>query len=373
MARNRFIDKICISLLISLVLACPNDTAKQNTENGVSQHEQFLKGKIYKVGFRVLNFVDSKRGRTLNTTIWYPALGEEGGDDKMLPNGEPDKSGGPYPLILFSHGHRSINIQSSLLMQAWASHGFVIAAPNHEKNTMFDYGEKYQAMMQFARPIDLRFVADQMLLLNKDAASFLHGLIDPDAIGVSGHSFGGHTALISAGATPNLDYLADYCQTHTSNDWDICARQEEIQKLYPGKRIIDESDPRLKAALALAPDGYDWFLQDGMAKIKVPIMIMGGGVDDICPVETQQKPMYKDITSVKYLVILLKAGHLVYSVKPGPPDSPIAFSPDILEQVKVITSAFWLIHLKRESQYASILAEYAASQSDVKMQSSLSK
>jgi predicted dienelactone hydrolase len=84
----------------------------------------------------------------------------------------------------------------------------------------------------------------------------------------------------------NIFKLADYCRTHTSNDWDICGLQDEIQKLYPGKRVIDESDSRIKAALSLAPDGYEWFLEDGMAKIKVPIMIVGGGADDICPVET---------------------------------------------------------------------------------------
>jgi predicted dienelactone hydrolase len=373
MAENRCRDGICISLTFFLVLACPADSFKKENADVASKHVQASEEKIYMVGFRKVTFIDSARGRTIETAIWYPAKEYEGSGQRVIHNAEPDNSGGPYPLILFSHGHKSINVQSSLLMQAWASHGFIIAAPNHEKNTIFDYDEKYQAMMQFARPIDLRFVTDQMLLLNEDSASFLHGLIDADAIGASGHSFGGHSTLISAGATPNLDFLADYCRTHTSNDWDICGLQDEIQKLYPGKRVIDESDPRIKAALCLAPDGYEWFLEDGMAKIKVPIMIVGGVEDDICPVETQQKLMYKGITASKYLVILEKADHLAYCVKPGPPDFPVAFSPDILEQVKVITSAFWLIHLKMESRYAGILTEYVSSRSHIQMQSSLSK
>jgi predicted dienelactone hydrolase len=373
MAENGCIGGIWISLAVFLVLACPAGSFKKDSADAESTHEQASEGKTYMVGFRKLTFVDSRRGRTVDTAVWYPAKECEGSGQRVIHGAEPDSSGGPYPLILFSHGHRSINIQSSLLMQAWASHGFIIAAPNHEKNTMFDYDETCQAMMQFARPLDLRFVTDQMLLLNKDSASFLHGLIDENAIGVSGHSFGGHTTLMSAGATPNLDYLADYCRTHTSNDWDICGLQDEIQTLYPGKRIIDESDPRIKAALSLAPDGYEWFLEEGMAKIRVPIMIVGGGADDICPVETQQKPMYKGITASKYLVILEKADHLAYCVKAGPPDFPVAFSPDILEQVKVITSAFWRIHLKSEGRYAVILTEYVSSQAHVQMQSSLSK
>jgi hypothetical protein len=90
-------------------------------------------------------------------------------------------------------------------------------------------------------------------------------------------------------------------------------------------------------------------------------------------VETQQKPIYRGITASKYLVILEKADHLAYCVKPGPPDFPVALSPDILEQVKVITTAFWLIHLKKQDRYAGILTEYVSSRSDVHMQSSLLK
>jgi predicted dienelactone hydrolase len=277
MLDSRYIGGICISMMVFFVLACPADSFKKESADIKNTHEQAGGKSMYMVGFRTVTFVDSERGRTLDTAIWYPAKKHEGGGQKVIHDAEPDNSGGPYPLILFSHGHTAINIQASLLMQAWAGRGFIIAAPNHEKNTTFDYDEKCQAMMQFARPIDLRFVTDQMLLLNEDSTSFLYGLIDENAIGASGHSFGGHTTLISAGVTPNLDYLADYCRTHTADDWDICGLQDEIQKLYPGKRVIDESDPRIKAALGLAPDGYDWFLEEGMAKIKVPVMIVGGG------------------------------------------------------------------------------------------------
>jgi hypothetical protein len=97
--------------------------------------------------------------------------------------------------------------------------------------------------------------------------------------------------LVVAGATPNLDYLAEYCQIHPDS-WDICPLQDEIQQLYPGQRIIDESDPRIGAALSIVPDGYGWFGEDGMTKIKIPIMIVAGQKDTIHPLDTQQKPLY---------------------------------------------------------------------------------
>ena len=49
------------------------------------------------------------------------------------------------------------------------------------------------------RPRDVTFAIDQILKLNDDEKSQLKGKINPDAIGVAGHSLGGLTALLSAG------------------------------------------------------------------------------------------------------------------------------------------------------------------------------
>ena len=37
-------------------------------------------------------------------------------------------------LLVFSHGYRAINTQSTDLMEALASHGFVVASPEHTGN-----------------------------------------------------------------------------------------------------------------------------------------------------------------------------------------------------------------------------------------------
>lgn len=320
----------------------------------------------YRVGFRELTCTDSSRGRELKTAIWYPALDATQNPGHVTRDASPDASGGPYPLIVFSHGHRSVNTQSSFLMKAWASHGFVVVAPNHQKNAFSDYDPKYLAMLQFARPVDLRFVTDRILSLNQESSSFLHGMIDPEAIGVSGHSFGGHTTLITAGATPNLDHLAEFCRTRF---WDICPMQDEIQALYPGQRIIDESDPRMKAALALAPDAYGWFLKDGMTKIKIPIMIMGGKRDTICPPDTEQKPMYEGITSTKYLVLQQNADHMTYGDFCSAMSSTRSECTPLQEEIKTISTAFWMIHLKHDNRYSETLSQYVAGKADVEMQS----
>jgi predicted dienelactone hydrolase len=302
---------------------------------------------LYNVGFRELTFVDATRGRTLKTAIWYPTVNGQAGSSDELVGGGPNLSGGPYPLIMFSHGFGGSNRDATVYKREWVRHGFVVVAPDHQKGTGYDLDLDYLAEMQFARPLDIRYVLDQALALNGDSASFLHGMIDPNSIGITGESFGGHTTLMVAGATPNLDYLAEYCQANYDR-WDICPLQDEIQALYPGQRIIDVSDPRMKAALPIVADGYGWFLQSGMAKIKIPIMLIGGEKDIVAPPDEQQRPMYSGIVSTKYLFIQKDADHLSYI-------NGCAYDIDTLPTCSALhaqslpaTTAFWMLHLKND-------------------------
>jgi predicted dienelactone hydrolase len=302
----------------------------------------------HNVGYQELIFTDSTRGRKLKTAIWYPTSDGPAGSTNDFNNGRPDTSGQPYPLILFSHGSSGTNQQASFLTREWTRHGFVVAAPDHEKNTWRDDDPDSLAMMHFARPRDIRFVVDQMLVLNQDPGSFLRGMIDPASIGMTGSSFGGQTTLLIAGATPNLDYLAEYCQAHPEG-WDICPLQDEIQALYPGQRVIDESDPRIRAAVSIVPDGYPWFHQDGMAKIKTPIMIIAGGRDTIHPLNAQQKPLYEAISSTKYLFIQDDADHVSNSYGCGVWEgTPPAGCSTLQAQMVLATTDFWMLYLKSD-------------------------
>ena len=313
----------------------------------------------YHVGYQELTFTDSTRGRSLRTAIWYPTVDGEENASRAFEGGTPNTAGQPYPLILFSHGDgaRSTDGQADFQKIAWAGRGFVVAAPDHQKNTSYDFDDSdaNRAAIQFDRPLDIRFVTDQMLLLNSDPSSFLHGMVDPESIGMSGGSFGGHTTLMISGATPNLDHLADYCQTNVDH-WDICALQDRIQQLYPGQRIIDQSDPRMKAALAQAPDGYGWFREDVMANIKIPIMIMGVEKDTDCPLDRQLEPMYEGIVSTKYLLVLRDADHFAYGNGCCWWDwDTLPICSSLHTPIVLASTAFWMLHLKKNQVCGDML------------------
>jgi predicted dienelactone hydrolase len=178
---------------------------------------------------------------------------------------------------------------------------------------------------------------------------------------MSGHSFGGHTTLMVAGAPPNLDHLADVCRADPSS-WDICPLQDKLQQLYPGQRVIDLSDSRMKAALSLAGDGYGWFQADGMAKIKIPTMFMVGRLDTICPLATQAQPEYDGVLSTKYLFIQDKGDHMAYTNQCS--QATYANCATLHPQIETVSVAFWMMHLKNDPTYGGKLRDFATAQTD---------
>ncbi len=59
------------------------------------------------------------------------------------------------------------------------------------------------------QPGDVSFVIDEVLAANDDPASPLHGLVDPEAIGVVGHSLGGATTWAVSFNTATRDERID--------------------------------------------------------------------------------------------------------------------------------------------------------------------
>ncbi|MCX8071165.1 MAG: prolyl oligopeptidase family serine peptidase [Candidatus Binatia bacterium] len=162
----------------------------------------------YGTGFRRIDVIkpsETRAGesRRLLTSVWYPAAPGTFPSDSM-PGGQalapfaPDLNA-PLPLLLFSHGSCGFDRQSIFLVRRLATWGFIVAAPPHPGNTT----SEFQTCMTPAalaesfvnRPADIIAVLDRMLQENADPDSFWFRRINPERIGVLGHSFGGLTTL----------------------------------------------------------------------------------------------------------------------------------------------------------------------------------
>ncbi len=136
--------------------------------------------------------VPGHAGRTLVTTVLYPATGPR--RHQPVPGATPDRTDGPYPLIVFAHGFGS-NVTSYLpLLEKWAGAGFVVAAPLFPL-TNADAPGGPDLSDYVHQPGDMSFVVTQMLHQSSSSSGPLSGLIDPSEVGAAGHSLGGVTTL----------------------------------------------------------------------------------------------------------------------------------------------------------------------------------
>ena len=172
------------------------------------------------VGHTMFTVVDSAReDRELLVDVWYPvdavnAVSEprteyplQGGltlPSEVAVDDLPASSEGTRALLVFSHGFGGINTQSTQLMEALASHGFIIASPEHTGNTALDRSDDMPAEK---RVPDVSFIIDTLFERSNTPGDAFEGRIDESKVGVLGHSYGGSTAMGTvagwAGADPD--------------------------------------------------------------------------------------------------------------------------------------------------------------------------
>lgn len=136
--------------------------------------------KAFAVGTRTLSL--SRSGRSLPTTIWYPATRRSAG----APVAE-----GRFPVVLFSHGLHGLPAYYRQHATRFAAAGFVIAAPAYpftkQGATAFNMGDMDN------QPADASHVITELLKLDTKAGDPFVGHLDGAHVGAAGHSAGGFT------------------------------------------------------------------------------------------------------------------------------------------------------------------------------------
>lgn len=129
--------------------------------------------------------------RQVSVEVLYPATGVAG--SPPIP-GAPVADGGPFPLVVFGPGFDEATASYDPILEAWASHGFVVAAITFPLTNPAAPGGPYRPDI-LNQPADMATVVQDLVAESSTPSSPLHGAVNGSEVGVAGQSDGGDTAL----------------------------------------------------------------------------------------------------------------------------------------------------------------------------------
>lgn len=238
-----------------------------------------------------VQFYDVERDRTLVTDIYIPDVS------------------GDIPVILVSNGLGAQRDRFEELSAHLASHGFAVVIPDHpgsDREWLRDFyagleRENFDAVDFLERPRDLSFLLNE--LEQRNAIDYGNQL-DLEQVGVFGYSFGGATALASAGAPIDPDHLATSCERDRALFNISRLYQCRALELPPEELSVSLRDPRIAAIYLFFPFGRSLYSPESLAQVETPVFWQATDLDILTPLLQEQLPAYPHLPEEdRYLAV----------------------------------------------------------------------
>jgi predicted dienelactone hydrolase len=332
-------------ILCSLLLVAAAGIAGQNRIDVITPAAPELAAfGPYDVGVRTIEATDKNRADVLNTTaggptarydrtltleVWYPAAlapGQQAGGEYRTTTRNPAvattirgravRDAAPlrsavFPVVIISHGYPGNRYLMSHLGENLASKGFVTVSIDHKDST-YDNQAAFGSTL-YNRSLDQLFVLREIDRLGKaGSGSFLAGVADAAHTGLVGYSMGGYGVVNTVGG--------GYSETGVSS-----------QTAPPNRLLADRAasnaayrssiDPRIKAAIAIAPWGMQsgFWDAEGLKGITTPVLFVAGSLDEVAGYEKGTKAIYTGaVNADRYLLTFINAGHNAAAPYPVP-------------------------------------------------------
>jgi predicted dienelactone hydrolase len=158
-------------------------------------------------------------------------------------------------LILLSHGNAGTELGHSVLAQALARNGYLVAALRHPGDNWQDRSLLEQSPERYfdERPRQASRVIDAILADPAWKARIATDSQGP-LVGALGHSAGGYTVLALAGAKPDLSRMRKHCLAEASEDPIFCSMGRPGVAPPPSPTAtLSLKDERVRAIVAMSP------------------------------------------------------------------------------------------------------------------------
>ncbi len=254
-------------------------------------------------------------------------------------------------LILLSHGIGGSELGHSVLAQALARNGYLVAALRHPGDNWQDRSliEKSPGRYFDERPRQASRVIDAILAdpawKNRIAADS-----QGPRVGALGHSAGGYTVLALAGARPDLSRIRKHCLAEAAADPIFCSMGRPGDAMLPlpaGMPAL--KDERVRAIVAMAPAGV-LLTAESLATVRPATMIYEAELDRFLVPRFHAEWVASNL-SAPNLHRVPNAWHFAFMDSPGmsipSPDGDVAANPPgfdrdaFLKQLGVDITAFF--------------------------------
>ena len=309
---------------------------------------------MYFPGRRTVAYVDTDRnGREVKVTVWYPVVRPEGYTGTVAQDAAPDLSGAPYPLIVSS------TKVATILAPYLVSHGFTWASVN---------GLDTYALMKdemFSQPLDILFALDQVA---SNPPQGLEGVIDADHAGAIGYSFDGYNTLALSGARIDPQYYLAQCPKPDATTQEIlssmssfnCAPATEWQDflIRAGEAIATSdddlwqpmTDPRIRAVMPMAAEGWWLFGAKGLAAVDRPVLIIDASEDVLYP---ENELIFEHLGTPEKVLITFVG-----------PDHMMIYDSKMVARMARFATAFFGYHLQGNEDLKYYFSENGVAQQD---------
>jgi predicted dienelactone hydrolase len=273
---------------------------------------------LYPVGMTQVEYVDpADGGRPLNYMVIYPAAPDINATPvkiflstnlHMYEDAPIVADGLKRPLVIFSHGAGGNGSGYAWFGEYLASHGYFVALVYHYRANTFDSSALHVRNRLWQRPRDISLDITHLL---QDKVWGPH--IDPNQIGVAGHSQGGFTALWIGGAKVNPGLFLAYQRRWKENQMVPAYLREQMR--LDAEPARDVRDNRVRAAFGMAPGDIQGFGMDeaGLRQMAIPAYIIVGAGDTTTPPKENAEFAAKYIPHVQLDVLPGQVGHEIFA------------------------------------------------------------